>query len=243
MPGRDWVLTDEQIVVLPIDALGLEILTDLVTNEGTGAEPNRSSRTWMMMARNARPSFAKDALAALEEGWDWLYRQGLVAPERISNEPGDFFVTRLGREVAQSGDTRRLRASARVALDLHPALESRVRPQFLMGEYDLATFAAMKAVEVRVREMAPELPVDLVGVRLMRAAFGQGGPLCDASLDKGEQAARADLFAGALGTIKNPTSHREIRYEDPTEASEAVMVADLLMRILDRVPGREAGER
>ena len=44
-----------------------------------------------------------------------------------------------------------------------------------------------------------------------------------------------ELFAGAIGTFKNPSSHRQVDYNDPTEASEIVMLADLLMRILDRM--------
>lgn len=44
-----------------------------------------------------------------------------------------------------------------------------------------------------------------------------------------------ELFAGALGTFKNPPSDRQVDYADPTEASEAVLLADLLMRLLDRL--------
>jgi uncharacterized protein (TIGR02391 family) len=144
-------------------------------------------------------------------------------------------VTRLGREVAQTTDLSRLRAAARLNLDLHPSLREKVRPQFLMGEYEMAALAAMKAVEVRVREMAGASD-SLIGTKLMNNAFGDGGPLCDASLDPEERNARRELFAGAIGTIKNPTSHREVRYDDPTEASEAILLADPLMRILDGVP-------
>jgi uncharacterized protein (TIGR02391 family) len=99
----------------------------------------------------------------------------------------------------------------------------------------MAAFAAMKAVEVRVRKMAG-LADYLIGVKLMQTAFGTDGPLEDPTIESGEREARRNLFAGAIGTIKNPTSHRDVRYDDPTEASEAVLLADLLMRILDRVP-------
>lgn len=58
------------------------------------------------------------------------------------------------------------------------------------------------------------------------------------SVVAGEQEARRELFAGAIGTIKNPTSHRDVRYDDPTEASEAILLADLLMRILNRIDTR-----
>jgi uncharacterized protein (TIGR02391 family) len=78
-------------------------------------------------------------------------------------------------------------------------------------------------------------------VKLMREAFKQGGPLADARADGGEQVATMELFAGAIGTFKNPTSHRPVSYEDPAEAAEVVLLADLLMRLLDRVEQRRAG--
>nr|WP_253915947.1 TIGR02391 family protein [Streptomyces sp. NRRL S-31] len=45
-----------------------------------------------------------------------------------------------------------------------------MRTNFHPGEYEIASFAAMKAVEVAVRE-ASGLDNSLVGVPLMRAAF------------------------------------------------------------------------
>ncbi len=59
--------------------------------------------------------------------------------------------------------------------------------------------------------------------------------MADATLDAGERVGMMELFAGAIGTFKNPPSHRQVDYEDPTEASEVVILADLLMRVLDRV--------
>jgi len=55
--------------------------------------------------------------------------------------------------------------------------------------------------------------------------------------------ARALLLAGAIGSFKNPTSHRSITYSDPVEASEVVLLADLLMRILDSVEVRIKGSQ
>jgi uncharacterized protein (TIGR02391 family) len=69
----------------------------------------------------------------------------------------------------------------------------------------------------------------------MKRAFSNGGPLRDKEADKGEADAQMALFWGAIGFFKNPASHRRVHYEDATEASEAVLLADLLLRILDRV--------
>ena len=109
----------------------------------------------------------------------------------------------------------------------------------MIGGYDLAAFEAMKQVEVRVRQLS-EASDSEIGVKVMRSAFKEGGPLRDQGMDAGEQTARRELFAGAIGLFKNPTSHREVEFDDPTEASEVVLLADLLMRILDRI---EEGKR
>jgi uncharacterized protein (TIGR02391 family) len=100
----------------------------------------------------------------------------------------------------------------------------------------------MKAAEVRVRRLG-SFGDDDIGVELMSRAFGPNGPLTDLSSGKGEQEGMRALFAGAYAVLRNPTGHREVRYDDVSEAADAVQVASLLMRILDRVEARLAGHR
>lgn len=76
-------------------------------------------------------------------------------------------------------------------------------------------------------------PDSLIGVNLMKQAFGTDGPLRDETLDAGEQEAMMALYWGAIGVFKNPTSHRAVEFDDPTLASEVVLIADLLLRLLD----------
>jgi uncharacterized protein (TIGR02391 family) len=68
----------------------------------------------------------------------------------------------------------------------------------------------------------------------MWEAFREGGKLANPDLDAGERVGLMELFAGAIGTFKNPPSHRQVDYANPTEASEVILLADLLMRLLDR---------
>jgi uncharacterized protein (TIGR02391 family) len=49
-----------------------------------------------------------------------------------------------------------------------------------------------------------------------------------------------ELYKGAIGLFKNPTSHRPVDYDDPTLASEVILFADLLLRLLDRIEERQA---
>jgi hypothetical protein len=40
--------------------------------------------------------------------------------------------------------------------------------------------------------------------------------------------------------FKNPSSHRQVEYDDPTAASEVVLLADLLLRLLDGTADRRS---
>jgi uncharacterized protein (TIGR02391 family) len=95
----------------------------------------------------------------------------------------------------------------------------------------------MKAVEVRVRELAG-LGDDAYGVEMMNKAFGPTGALTDQATARGEQEGMRSLFVGAYAVLRNPSGHREVDYDDVGEAAEAVTTASLLMRILDRIERR-----
>ena len=174
------------------------------------------------------------------EAWDWLNHHGLVAikPGPL-NAIGSGYVTERGHAAAR--DVRglaRMQAEARIDVALHSLLQRRIRRQFLLGEYELAVFAAMREVEIRVRDLAGYGP-ELLGVDLMRKAFHpDNGPLRDPEQVSGERQATSDLYAGAVGVFKNPSSHRQVDFGDPTIASEAVLLADLLLRTLDSVEER-----
>ncbi len=144
------------------------------------------------------------------------------------------FITQQGREALATG-LARLRAAERLDVDLHPALAATIRRQFLLGEYELAAFAAMRQVEIQTRELAGASDSD-IGRPLMQRAFEPNGPLADPDQDAGERVATMDLFKGAIGVFKNPSSHRLVDYSDPTLASEVVLFADLLLGVLDQTP-------
>jgi uncharacterized protein (TIGR02391 family) len=120
---------------------------------------------------------------------------------------------------------------------LHPLIEAEARPQFMIRKLDQAVFASLRAVEIRVRALGGYSD-QVIGTELMNRAFGPGGPLADSSAVKGEQEGTRALFAGAFGALRNPAGHRQVDYADLSEAAEAVQLASLLMRILDRVSTR-----
>jgi hypothetical protein len=69
---------------------------------------------------------------------------------------------------------------------------------------------------------------------MMRKAFNPKiGPLTDQNNpDEGEREALASLFAGAIGSYKNPQSHRRENIK-ADEAVEMIMLANHLLRIVD----------
>jgi len=68
----------------------------------------------------------------------------------------------------------------------------------------------------------------------MRKAFHPtNGPLSDlTNPDEGERQAMSDLFAGAIGSCKNPASHRQW-VVTAEETAEMIMLASHLLRIVD----------
>lgn len=169
---------------------------------------------------------------AIREAWQWLVGAALLVPS--PSQPGAFVLSRRADKIAAAPDPVRAHAPHLLRREaLNGAIREDVWALFQRGRYDTAVFEAMKAVEVAVRAVA-RLSNDLVGVKLMRAAFHpEIGPLTDQTLDGGERHARSDLFVGAIGSYKNPQSHRHVALADPEEAAEIIMMANHLLRIVD----------
>ena len=172
---------------------------------------------------------------AVQEAWAWLEGQGLLLPDRrYQGHTMQRVLSRRARRIAQERDTRGLsRSRSLPQRGLHVLIREDVWGLFHRGKYGTAVFEAMKTVEVRVREAAG-LGANDLGVDLMRKAFNpQGGPLSDMFTTVGEREARSALFAGAIGSYKNPQSHRHVDLDDPDEAAEIILLANHLLRIVD----------
>lgn len=165
------------------------------------------------------------------EAWAWLEREGFIAPEP-GNE-GWYFVTRRGQRIKESSYlTDYRRANALPKNFLHPLIAEKVYASFLRGDYDTAVFQAFKEVEVRVRD-AGNFAANIIGTDLMRKAFDpKAGPLTDQNVVTSEKQALSDLFAGAIGSYKNPHSHRNVPL-DTKEAAEMIILASHLLNIVD----------
>jgi uncharacterized protein (TIGR02391 family) len=193
-----------------------------------------NSYNWLNLAGQEGTAARDDEmLHALAEAWQWLYANQLVAVSPGQSSTTACFVTRRGRRVLDEG-LAPLRAMHRIA-DLHPLLGRVVEQQFQLGQYELGVFAALRAVEIRVRE-AGSFPNKLLGTPLMQEAFKPDGPLADPESEEAEQVARMNLYKGAIGLFKNPSSHRPVDYGDPATAAEIVLLADLLLRLIDLQP-------
>jgi uncharacterized protein (TIGR02391 family) len=230
-----WDHTPDEIRSLPIDALALFVL------EAFGPEGwNVDSFFKGAQAHHGQVFNQPGVSGRIADAWAWLEAHALIGPNpEQSTSANARRMTQEGRAALQEGFGK-LRAGRRLDVDLHPTRQWSVRRQFLLGEFELATFAALRAVEIRVRQLGA-FPNDQIGVSLMAAAFNpkDPGPLVDPNAERGEQEAIMALFRGAIGTFKNPSSHRAVDFEDPVMASEVVLLADLLMRLLDQVEERQ----
>jgi uncharacterized protein (TIGR02391 family) len=220
---------------LPLPDLGLRLLR-VLSESGDQINPNNTLRATQQALGSGQE--AKRLMARVADAWAWLEAHAMVGPHAEHTLSQWQQVTEVGREIANDpAAVTKVWAADRLAGTLDPLLTS-ARANFALGDYETASFAAMKAVEVEVRRVAG-LSNEIIGVPLMRKAFSpKDGVLRDPGAEAGEQQATADLFAGAIGTYKNPASHRTVQFDDPIEAAEAVQLADLLLRVVHRAERR-----
>ncbi|HDY66945.1 MAG TPA: TIGR02391 family protein [Candidatus Scalindua sp.] len=172
---------------------------------------------------------------ALIEALHWLEINALILPAPGTNGMNGFrIIGRRGQKLLDRDHFDSFQKAAAFPKSLlHPAIADRVWISLARGELPDAVFFAFRTVEEAVRVKGGYANTD-IGVDLMRRAFhADNGPLTDQAQPKSEREALAHLFAGAIGSYKNPHSHRTVTISDYTEAQEMVMLASHLLRIID----------
>ena len=197
--------------------------------------------------RNRNPNLnflhgnCEEVLFALMEAWQCLVSERFVAP-RPTNLASEgrgpisttiYFVTRKGQKIETLEDYEAYRKTDFLRKhQLHPIIAEKVWFIFAQGSYGTAVLEAFKQVEIAVRKAGGYSDNDY-GTNLMRNAFHtDDSKLIDKNQHQQERQARYFLFAGAIGSYKNPSSHREVEYA-PEEAAEIIIFASHLLRIVD----------
>lgn len=229
------------LLALDPDELGLLILQALRSLPPHAQQHELDTFTYSVIGHPQSPhsgayeaSRRGDVQNAIREAWAWLEGQGMLLPDPryIDRGAGPRVLSRRASRLATEPDTHRaLRRLPQASL--HPRIREDVWALYHRGKYETAVFEAMKAVEVSVRDAAGLTAKD-IGTGLMRKAFDpELGPLTDMSTEKAEREARSHLFTGAIGSYKNPHSHRNVVLDDPDEAAEIILLSSHLLRIVD----------
>jgi uncharacterized protein (TIGR02391 family) len=232
------------LLSLEVPEVALALLQHLAS-DGPGSSPERPvlMSNFFMEHSNpangyvrANPAAASHKNAITEHlmaAWQWLLREGLLMPAR-GNTQGWVCVSTRGHQAVSRETFDKFRHAALLPQAmLHPSVAATAYSAFLRGDFDIAIFASFRAVENAVR-VACKYPNNLVGAPLMRKAFDVlSGPLTDANLVASEQQAMSDVFAGAMGLFKNPTSHRMDAFDTPEQAVSLVVFANYLINLVD----------
>jgi uncharacterized protein (TIGR02391 family) len=244
MPAIHQIVSDPQtFLALEVPEAALVLLQHLASNsEGASAmRPVHIGNFFNEAATPANGYISIDPKAAqhkeaitehLIAAWQWLLREGLLLPAPGNTQSWVYVGSRGHAAVKKEAFDKYRHAALLPQAMLHPSIAATVFSAFLRGEYDIAIFAAFRAVEDTVRKVCG-FPNQLVGSALMRKAFDlKTGPLLDANVVPGEQQAMADVFAGAMGLFKNPTSHRLNAFNSAEQAVSLVLFANYLINLV-----------
>ena len=187
----------------------------------------------------------EDVLLVIMEAWQCLLSEGFVAQKpnnlpRYTNPTSTtkYFVTRRGKGIETLDDFQAYRKADLLRKhQLHPIIADKVWRIFAQGSYGTAVSEAFKQVEIAVREAGgytkDNYGKDYYGKVLMETAFNvNDGKLTNEYLHEPEKLGMRNLFMGAIGLYKNPSSHREVEFA-PEEAAEIIIIASHLLRIVD----------
>ena len=235
MPPIHFIVSDPQtLLALETPEAALFLLQHLASsNEGSSPmRPVLMGNFFNPAASpaNAYPAQFREAITEhLIMAWQWLLRENLLIPAP-GNRGGWVCVSSRGHKAVTKEAFDKYRHAALLPQGmLHPSIAATAFSAFLRVEYDIAIFAAFRALENMVREVC-KYPNQAVGVKLMRDAFDlKSGPLTDKILASGEQEAMSNVYAGAMGLFKNPTSHRLNAFTDPEQAVSLVLFANYLI--------------
>jgi len=238
------VIDPDVLLTLSPEELGGLILTFIKSFEGQQADYFLNEHNFSIDPRvvEGYPDERKpEIIRVLMEGWAWLVKENMIVPRPNSYGEGWMMLSRNGQNYSSNHDVYRFTNILPVTL-LHPSIKDKVWSLYIQGQYSPAVFEAFKQVEIAVRSKGQFRPEDL-GDALMRKAFDdESGPLTNMSLPPAERKALSHLFAGAIGWIKNPKSHRDVLLNDPVKAAQMLVFASYLLSIVDERSSNNTSE-
>jgi uncharacterized protein (TIGR02391 family) len=174
---------------------------------------------------------------AMAESWNWLVREGLLAPTPGETH-GWHFVTRRGKKINSREDLVAYVNSVLLPRSLlHPAIAKICWPTFMRSDYETAVFQAFKELEFAIRD-AGSFKFEEYDAALAHKAFNEdSGTLTDHSKPAAERAALCSLMAGAIGSYKNPHSYKNAKL-GAEEACEMIVLASHLLKIVETISAK-----
>jgi uncharacterized protein (TIGR02391 family) len=251
MTLANLIPTVELLLAMPPEEVGLQLLR--LAEEGLqngqfskGAVAGPDNLFGGTYAEHGAPVYQRmredEVVLAVGEAWQWLENALLIIPHQGMNKHNSV-LTRRAKAMLKDDTLFRSYCEA-VEFPksmLHPTIADEVWIQLAQGKRSTGVFIAFRAVEEAVRKAGKFSP-QVIGTDLMHQAFHKDtGPLTKKTDPVAEREALKFLFSGAIGSYKNPHSHRSVEISDSGEAQEMVILASHLLRIVDsrKVPAAE----